>query len=389
MSVVVIALTLSSTVTSYAWDGSINYNGVLRPQAIVRTPAGVYSTPAEANKVYTYFTGAQSTSSRSSASYTGSSLTGVKSLAFVFGGTTYTDWDITLPYFESYWYYLSQYGHEYASARSTFRDSYYKLNYNGHVWVTLSFSAFSRATDQQHANGISHNLNTFTYGTILTNDGFYLAGTDTYTPYIIDVMQYMYTTSDYTAINGDNLAGGDYYSWMVDNIKLSFDSTSFPRDYPTSSSVEIGLASLSGTRYQAYIEAICTSFYGASPEYLTQRLNELYDEYVRILRANETLESVNAQLRETIELLQAEIRELHTDIRVAYENGYSDGYSDGHEVGITSRFGGVDWLLDCADSFLGLTLFEANGYAFTLRTLLSVTVGSMALIWILKIFAGG
>lgn len=77
---------------------------------------------------------------------------------------------------------------------------------------------------------------------------------------------------------------------------------------------------------------------------------------------------------------------------VGYEKGYSNGRSDGINIGVASNFE-PGWFVRGVDAFLNVRLFQFavgdNLVDFTLGTILSITLGGTALIWFLKLFAGG
>lgn len=64
-------------------------------------------------------------------------------------------------------------------------------------------------------------------------------------------------------------------------------------------------------------------------------------------------------------------------------------YTDGRNSAMTENLGVTSWLTDAGDAVTSFTLFEVAGTSVTIGTILSVFLGVLTLIFILKLFAGG
>lgn len=250
------------------------------------------------------------------------------------------------------------------------------------------------------------------------------------------VLDNIYLTSPNTDIR--------YQDCVITKLTIKVDSADFPSGgTPDTSSVTLRLPYISEARYNDIIGSLATYLGGASgivldrleqeiyqlkvdkkdlsdrlaeTDALRQQLQEDYDtleSYYNDLSAENTelksliaeleediafktelineLDVINANLELQITDLELQIVRLQNQLPQEYWKGYDQGYLDGEYDATISKFGVVDWLLDCADSFLGLELFSAkttqgDTYSVTLRTLLSISIGGMAILWVLKVF---
>lgn len=70
-------------------------------------------------------------------------------------------------------------------------------------------------------------------------------------------------------------------------------------------------------------------------------------------------------------------------------SGYQQGYIDGRNSALTERLGVVDWLVDAGDAVMNFRLFSVSGTPITIGSIFTVIMGSLLIIFILKVFAGG
>lgn len=68
---------------------------------------------------------------------------------------------------------------------------------------------------------------------------------------------------------------------------------------------------------------------------------------------------------------------------------YEAGYIDGRNSALTDNLGVADWLVDAGNSVMNFRLFSVDGVSVTIGGIFTVITGSLLLVFILKLFAGG
>ena len=223
----------------------------------------------------------------------------------------------------------------------------YALFYSPHSWTTFYFS---------NDNIVYYTLTlvNITDGTTLRRGGSYSyvappnpeqsrAGISVSTIY-----------SDFSSEWGDRLNLADY---VVTNVQVEINPVFFDTQYPTTSWCEV--------------------------EVKKPSFDQVNDYTVR-----------KAKFLMNYSALQDEIYELGYTAGKGdgYLDGYDVGYRYGYNVGETSNFE-PGWFIEGVDAFLDIRLFEyealGSTHDFTLGTIFMLAVGGTALLWFLKLFAGG
>lgn len=182
-----------------------------------------------------------------------------------------------------------------------------------------------------------------------------------YFNYVLPVKAGVYTSFltllDYLGDSPESTPSFAMADYAITSVEVSFSSASFDGVSP----------------YSSYCD-IVTPVYTA----------KTYLEYVS---------SVSNKVNRTDDLLSYEYNlGKYVGYPLGYDEGYSIGFTNGMNNAETRQFD-PGWFVEGVDAFLNIRLFQytVGGQLvdFTLGTIFSIAVGGTALLWFIKIFAGG